>query len=80
MSEPVRDAVIHASATDASARVAGVPVLVRAILVLQRAGMERVRIAGADVPIDPRIRVMVVRDDAGWPCRTSPPAAAPCST
>jgi len=42
-------------------------VLVRAILVLQRAGMERVRIAGADVPIDPRIRVMVVRDDAGWP-------------
>jgi phosphatidylglycerophosphate synthase len=67
VSEPVGDAVIHARPADGAATVAGVPLLVRAILVLQRAGMTCVRVAGADVPADPRIRVTVVRDDAGWP-------------
>ena len=67
MSEPVRDAVIHATDAAIQARVAGLPWLVRAILVMQRAGFARVRIAGAAVPSDPRIRVTVIRDDAGWP-------------
>jgi len=67
VSDPVRDAVIHVAPGDDAPRVAGVPLCVRAILVLQRAGITRVRIAGGDVPVDPRIRTTVVRDDAGWP-------------
>jgi phosphatidylglycerophosphate synthase len=60
VSEPVRDAVILAAPEDASTRVAGVPLLVRTILILQKAGIERVHVAGpVSAPADARIRVPV---------------------
>ena len=56
----VRDAVILAAPEDASTRVAGVPLLVRTILILQKAGIERVHVAGpVSTPVDARIRVPV---------------------
>jgi phosphatidylglycerophosphate synthase len=58
----VRDAVIETSADDATRTVAGVPLVLRTVLVLQRAGIERVRVAGpAAVVADPRIRIPVER-------------------
>jgi phosphatidylglycerophosphate synthase len=58
----VREAVIETSADDATRTVAGVPLVLRTVLVLQRAGIERVRIAGpAAVPADPRVRIDVAR-------------------
>ena len=60
MSEIVRDAVILAAPEDASTHVAGVPLLVRTILILQKAGIERVHVAGpVSAPDDARIRVSV---------------------
>lgn len=64
MSEPVREAVVLAAPEHAAARVAGVPLLVRTILVLQRAGFERVHVDGAPPPVDARIRVPVVAGEA----------------
>jgi phosphatidylglycerophosphate synthase len=58
----VRDAVVRTRAEDAERRVAGVPLLVRTLLVLQRAGIERVMLDGPlDAPADPRIRIAVGR-------------------
>lgn len=58
MSDGVREAVVLAEPDDAAVRVAGVPLLVRTILLLQRAGVERVHIpATTAVPKDARIRV-----------------------
>src|SRR5262249_31473960 len=46
---------------DATRRVAGIPLLVRTILVLQRAGIERCTVVGGDgLPVDPRIRCRLV--------------------
>jgi phosphatidylglycerophosphate synthase len=61
VSAPVREAVIEASAEDTACLVAGVPLLVRTVLVCQRSGIERVWLAGsAPAPVDPRIRIPVV--------------------
>jgi len=63
VSEELHEAVVLATPDDLSSRVAGVPLLVRTILVLQRAGFERVHVPGAiDVPSDPRIRITIGRE------------------
>jgi phosphatidylglycerophosphate synthase len=63
----VRDAVIETSADDATRSVAGVPLVLRTVLVLQRAGVERVRVAGpVALPADPRVRIPIERG-AGEP-------------
>jgi phosphatidylglycerophosphate synthase len=57
---PIRDAVILPDDEDPYRPVAGVPLLVRTILALQRAGIERCTIVGgAPKPADPRIRCAV---------------------
>lgn len=55
----VRDAIVVAGPGDADRRVAGVPLLLRTLLVLQRAGIERCTLVGADVPDDARLRLAV---------------------
>ena len=67
MSEPVRDAIVLAGPGDARALVAGVPLLLRTVLTLQRAGVERCTIVGTEAPVDPRIRLAL----------TTTPALAP---
>ena len=63
MNDELQEAVVLATPEDLSSRVAGVPLLVRTILVLQRAGFERVHVPGAiDVPSDPRIRITIGRE------------------
>ena len=63
MSDELQEAVVLATPEDLSSRVAGVPLLVRTILVLQRAGFERVNVPGSiDVPADPRIRITIGRE------------------
>jgi hypothetical protein len=63
VSDELQEAVVLATPEDLSSRVAGVPLLVRTILVLQRAGFERVHVPGAiDVPSDPRIRITIGRE------------------
>lgn len=63
MNAPVRDAVVLATSEDLASQVAGVPLLVRTVLVLQRAGIERVHVPGTiEVPSDARIRVSIGRD------------------
>jgi len=63
VSEGVRDAVVLATPADLSSRVAGVPLLLRTILVLQRSGIERVHVPGSvEVPADPRIRVAITHE------------------
>jgi phosphatidylglycerophosphate synthase len=58
----VRDAVIETSPDDATRTVAGVPLVLRTVLVLQRAGIERIRVSGPiAVPSDPRVRIAVER-------------------
>jgi archaetidylinositol phosphate synthase len=64
VSESVREAVVLAAPEHVDARVGGVPLLLRTILVLQRAGFERVHVEGAAPPSDPRIRVPVERGGA----------------
>jgi phosphatidylglycerophosphate synthase len=64
VSEALREAVVVAAPEDATRSVAGVPLLVRTLLVLQRAGIERVHLVGGDPPADARIRVAVVRNGA----------------
>lgn len=56
MSPQLRDAIVHASPADA-VRVAGIPLGVRTLLVLQRAGVERATVVGGAMPSDPRIRL-----------------------
>jgi phosphatidylglycerophosphate synthase len=72
VSPPVREAIVVAGPGDDTRTVAGVPLLVRTVLVLQRAGIERCTVVGAPVPADPRIRCALsmapvlepARDDA----------------
>jgi phosphatidylglycerophosphate synthase len=60
VSSPVREALVLTDAGDAAQAVAGVPRLLRTILVLQRAGIERCTLVGRErPPIDPRIRCAV---------------------
>jgi phosphatidylglycerophosphate synthase len=59
MTAPIREAFIVPGPGDAGCAIAGVPLLVRAILVLQRAGVERCTVVGAPAPTDPRIRCRV---------------------
>jgi len=61
----IREAVIVTAPADADRRVAGVPLVLRTILLLQRAGIERVTIDGpVEPPRDPRVRVTVGREPA----------------
>lgn len=53
----VREAIVVAGAGDAERRVGGVPLLVRTLLVLQRAGIERCTVVGGEVPADRRLRL-----------------------
>lgn len=54
---PIREAIVLASAGDTLRPVAGVPWLVRTILALQRAGIERCTLVGCPLPpADARIR------------------------
>ncbi|HXJ34574.1 MAG TPA: CDP-alcohol phosphatidyltransferase family protein [Candidatus Eisenbacteria bacterium] len=60
MTPAIRDAVILTSEDDATRRVAGVPLLLRTVLVLQRSGVERCTLVGpGPTPRDPRIRCAV---------------------
>ena len=60
MSAPIiREAFVLSGPGDAERDVAGVPLLVRTILVLQRAGIERCTVVGMPVPSDARIRCRV---------------------
>jgi phosphatidylglycerophosphate synthase len=59
MSAPIGEAIVLTNG-DAARPVAGVPLLVRTILALQRAGVERLTLVGdATTPADPRIRCTV---------------------
>lgn len=58
MTGPIREAIILAGPGDPLAPVARVPLLVRTLLALQRAGIERCTLVGAlPRPADPRIRL-----------------------
>jgi phosphatidylglycerophosphate synthase len=60
MTAPIREAIVIAPEEDASRSVAGVPLLVRTIVSLQRAGIERCTLVGpAAPPADARIRCAV---------------------
>jgi phosphatidylglycerophosphate synthase len=67
LGESIRDAVVVGGPDDASRTVAGVPLLLRTLLVLQRAGVERCTIVGAPPPADPRIRVAMTTATAVAP-------------
>jgi phosphatidylglycerophosphate synthase len=65
MTAPIREAIVLAGPGDGASAVAGVPQLVRTIVALQRAGVERCTVVGASVPPDdPRIRCAVVATPA----------------
>jgi phosphatidylglycerophosphate synthase len=52
----VREAIVLVDPGDGARQVAGVPLLLRTILVLQRAGIERCTVVGGGaLPVDPRI-------------------------
>jgi len=70
---PIRDAVVVAGPGDADRRIAGVPLPLRTILVLQRGGVERVTLVGAPVPCDPRVRVPVTAAAALAPASDAAP-------
>ena len=57
MTVAIREAFVVGGAGDPLRTVAGVPLLVRTILVLQRAGIERLTVIGTAAPADPRIRL-----------------------
>jgi len=59
MSVTIREAFIVSGPGDGTCTVAGVPLLVRTILVLQRTGVEHCTLVGASAPSDPRIRCRV---------------------
>ncbi len=67
MTAPIREAFVVAG--DPRPPVAGVPLLLRTLLVLQRAGIERLTVIGTPPPADPRIRVPV-----GMAARLNAPA------
>ncbi len=57
MSAPIREAIVITAPGDGGRAVAGVPLLLRTILSLQRAGIERCTLVGGESPpVDPRIR------------------------
>jgi len=56
MTFPIREAIIVSGPDDSSRRVGGVPLILRTILTLQRAGIERCTLVGAEAPVDPRLR------------------------
>jgi phosphatidylglycerophosphate synthase len=61
MKGPIREAIILSEGSDPLRAVAGVPLLVRTILTLQRAGIERCTLVGPlAAPADRRIRCAVV--------------------
>ncbi|HVH04401.1 MAG TPA: CDP-alcohol phosphatidyltransferase family protein [Myxococcota bacterium] len=67
MSEPIGEAIVLTNG-DAGRPVAGVPLLLRTILALQRAGVERLTLVGAaEAPRDPRIRLDVATAPALMP-------------
>ncbi len=57
MTAPIREAFVVADPRDPP--IAGVPLALRTILVLERAGIERVTVVGQTPPVDARIRVPV---------------------
>ena len=57
MTAPIREAFVVADPRDPT--IAGVPLVVRTILVLERAGIELVTVVGQTPPVDARIRVPV---------------------
>jgi phosphatidylglycerophosphate synthase len=61
---PIRDAIVLADPRRVDAPVAGVPYLLRTLLSLQRAGIERCTVVGAAVPADRRVRLAVVTASA----------------
>jgi phosphatidylglycerophosphate synthase len=69
----IRDAVVVAGPGDAERRIAGVPLPLRTILVLQRNGVERVTLVGAPAPRDPRVRVAVTTAPAPAPAADEAP-------
>jgi phosphatidylglycerophosphate synthase len=70
----IREAFILTSPADASRRIAGVPLVLRTILVLQRAGIERCTVVGdAPAPHDPRIRCTVSHVPALTPAADAEP-------
>jgi phosphatidylglycerophosphate synthase len=56
MTLPIREAIVVSGPDDSSRRVGGVPLILRTILTLQRAGIERCTLVGAEAPVDPRLR------------------------
>jgi phosphatidylglycerophosphate synthase len=58
VSETIGEAIVLTNG-DAGRPVAGVPLLLRTILALQRAGIERLTLVGAPAPTDSRIRLSV---------------------
>jgi phosphatidylglycerophosphate synthase len=54
---PIVEAVVMSGPEDAGRAVAGVPLVLRTILSLQRAGITRCTLVGARAPSDPRIRL-----------------------
>jgi phosphatidylglycerophosphate synthase len=66
VSEPIGEAIVLTNG-DAGRPVAGVPLLLRTILALQRAGVERLTLVGAEAPRDPRIRLDVATAPALTP-------------
>lgn len=56
---PIREAVVHAGPGDAERTIAGVPLLLRTILTLQRSGVEECFLVGSEAPSDPRVRCRV---------------------
>lgn len=58
----IEHGVVLAGPGDAARSVAGVPLLARTVLTLQRAGIARCAVVGATAPSDPRIRIPVSGD------------------
>jgi phosphatidylglycerophosphate synthase len=55
----IREAIVVAGPGDAGRRIAGLPLLLRTLLTLQRAGIERCTLVGAEPPRDARLRLPV---------------------
>ncbi|HEV7731024.1 MAG TPA: CDP-alcohol phosphatidyltransferase family protein [Candidatus Binatia bacterium] len=55
----IAEAIVTAGSGDVDRLVAGVPLLLRTVLTLQRAGLERCVVIGAPSPVDPRLRIVV---------------------
>jgi len=78
VSDELHEAVVMATPEDVASRVAGVPLLVRTILVLQRAGFERGRVSiGFDA--DRAIRSLNCHHYCHWPAPPGEPPNAPAT-